>query len=235
MNARLVAATCATLFALVLPALTATADEHEEEGNAAIVVDHGDGNVGQHCLDVGDGISGDEALDRAGYSVEDFSGLVCAIGGTGCHDADGMTSCLCECPTGGEDCTYWAFFTRDADSSAWQYSARGYTMQELEPRTLHGWRWGEGQSGHAEPPPDVTVNDVCAASSDASAESGETPAPFTTVPAGETPTPTGAPVNDAGDSSDGMSTASLAAFGATATALVLAIGGGLLWRKRHGG
>lgn len=169
------------------------------DGEAALVIDWGDGDVSTHCVGFeGESISGDELLSRAGYNVNQFSGLVCGIGGVGCQHSGSGSSCLCECEDGGADCTYWAFFTRRAGAGAWQYSFRGLTQESVGQGDMHGWRWGQGQSGQAQPPPNIAFQSVCtppaptATPVPPTATSPPPPAP-TSPPVGPTATGTATP------------------------------------------
>lgn len=224
MKYMLVAAMLGVLF--LFPA-TALAD-----GEAGLVIDWGDGRVTDHCIAFeGDGISGDELLSRAGYSVNDFSGLVCGIQGQGCEHSGSGSSCLCECPSGGADCTYWGFFTKDAGAPDWQYSFMGYRSQAASDGDMHGWIWGRGGPSSAPPPPDVPFESVCGASASqptaaTTVSPDVTPPPVTTIPS---------PEPDHGDATDDSNGGgSLVLFGATAAVLAIAIVGGLIWRARRG-
>lgn len=127
------------------------------DGEAGLVIDYGDGRVDTYCVPFdGESISGEALLAHAGIDVADKGGLVCAIGGAGCPASD----CLCQCASGGRDCTYWAFFTQGYGGS-WVYSALGYRQQRATDGELHAWKWGQGGPSSAPPPAPVTFEQVC--------------------------------------------------------------------------
>jgi hypothetical protein len=178
------------LVALLLAMGSASMAGADGESHAGLVIDWGDGTLSTHCVDfTGDGIAGEELLSRAGYGVNDFSGLVCGIGDTGCTHSGSFGSCLCECQSGGPDCTYWAFFTRPAGAQDWQYSAIGYRAQRANNGEMHGWAWATGQIGQAPPPPAPPFEAVCAATEVPTATPPGAPSPM------PTPSATPAPVN----------------------------------------
>ena len=159
---------------------TASAD-----GEAGLVIYWGDGTVSTHCIGFNGGsISGDALLSRAGYNVNQFSGLVCGIDAIGCQHSGTFNSCTCECKTGDDDCTYWSFFQQPYGET-WRYSALGIFVAEAEDGDLQGWQWGPGGPASAPAPAAITFEAVC----------GHPPAAVSTVPPSATvaviATPTG--------------------------------------------
>ena len=119
------------------------------DGEVGLVVENA-GVATTYCIAYsGDGITGEELLRRAGYSIEQFGGsggrTVCAIGETGCKDASSFTSCFCQCQ--GANCVYWAFFTREYGKN-WVYSALAFNLLKAADGDVHGWRWGAGGLHH---------------------------------------------------------------------------------------
>jgi hypothetical protein len=152
------------------------------DGEAGIVIHWGDGRVSTHCIAFeGESTTGDRLLERAGYDINQFSGLVCAIDDVGCEHSGSFDSCTCECQSGGGDCTYWGFF-RQPYGDTWFYSALGAFSARVEDGDLQGWKWGKGGPASAPAPPATTFEAVC----------GHSPGVVSTVPAGTTPTTGGA-------------------------------------------
>jgi len=131
-------------------------------GEAGLVIQHGDGTTETYCIPfTGDGIRGNELLSRAGVPVEQFSGLVCALGtqpGEGCRAASSFESCTCKCQ--GADCVYWAFFTQPYGKQ-WTYAAIGLFGQKAKDGDLQGWKWGKGNASSAPAPAPITFEQVC--------------------------------------------------------------------------
>ncbi len=149
------------------------------DGEAGLVIDYGDGRVVTYCVAFeGDRITGQELLERAGLDVNQFSGMVCAIGGVGCRHQGDFASCHCQCEDL-SDCTYWAYFVQRNDGG-WVYSSLGFQSQVARHGDLHGWRWGKGTAGRAPKPPALTFADVCGSARPSPTESSPPP---TTSPA----------------------------------------------------
>lgn len=131
------------------------------DGEVGLVIQEG-GQATTYCIAyTGDGITGEELLQRAGLTVEQFGGsarTVCSIGGTGCSDASSFSSCFCECQGG--NCVYWAFFTREYGKD-WVYSSLAFNLLKAEDGDLHGWKWGAGGPSSAPAPADITFEQVC--------------------------------------------------------------------------
>jgi len=148
-----------------LVALGAGAGVARADGEAGLVIQHGDGSVDTYCVAFnGDGISGKELLKRVNIPTEDVGGLVCAIGNNpaeGCFGASDYDSCTCKCSgSNAATCTYWAFFSA-AYGKPWVYSSLGYTQLMAKDGDLQAWRWGRGGSSSAPPPPALTFEAVC--------------------------------------------------------------------------
>ena len=133
------------------------------DGEAGLVIQHGDGSIDTYCIPFsGDSITGKALLQRVNIPAEDYGGLVCAVGqnpAEGCFGANSFDSCTCKC-AGGSSCTYWAYFTASYGKS-WVYSALGYTQQRARDGDLQAWRWGPGGPNSAPAPPAITFESVC--------------------------------------------------------------------------
>jgi hypothetical protein len=134
------------------------------DGNAGVVVEHGDGSIDTYCVAFrGDSISASELLAKAGIPDVQWNGSVCAIGSDpaeGCFQPHDYASCYCKSypPTN----TYWAFFTQRSDQG-WIYSPLGIQSAAAHNGDLQAWRWGVGGPNSAPPPPAMTFAQVCAA------------------------------------------------------------------------
>lgn len=151
------AALVAVLVAALAGAATARAD-----GEVGLIVQEGD-QVKTYCIAFqGDGISGDALLRAAGYTFDAFGGgsglAVCSINDIGCPDASSFASCFCKCQ--GNDCVYWAFFTR-AYGKNWVYSSLAFNLLKAKDGDVHGWKWGKGSASSAPAPQDITFDQVC--------------------------------------------------------------------------
>lgn len=131
------------------------------DGEAGLVIDFGNGVVETYCVAIpGSEISGEEMLRRAGLGVNQFSGLVCSIDGTGCTHSGSFDSCTCQCKSGGSDCTYWAFFSQKYGAN-WIYSATGFQLIRAKDGDLQAWKWGKGSLSNAPPPASTSFEQVC--------------------------------------------------------------------------
>ena len=158
------------------------------DGEAGLVIQVGD-QVTTYCVPfTGDSISGERLLAASGLPVEQFGGssgrVVCAIGQVGCFNPSSFDSCFCECK--GNDCTYWAFFTR-AYGKGWVYSSVGISLARAKDGEVHGWKWGRGGPSSAPAPADITFEQICGHPPRGGA--APTPLPPTPLP----PTPTRVP------------------------------------------
>lgn len=134
------------------------------DGEAGLVIQEGD-TATTYCIPFsGDSITGDGLLAAAGRSVEQFgpgSGrTLCAIDGTGCADASSFDSCFCQCRSGSDSCTYWAFFTQRYGSN-WVYSSSSFTFTRARDGDIQGWKWGAGGPSSAAPPVSISFEQIC--------------------------------------------------------------------------
>lgn len=134
-------------------------------GEAGLVIQNGD-VVTTYCVAfAGDGITGDQLLQKAGVSVgtggAQSGRTVCSVGQTGCFNVNpnDFNSCFCQC-TGGPTCTYWAYFTRPYGKN-WAYSALAFNLVKAKDGDLQGWKWGAGGPSSAPAPRDVTFEQIC--------------------------------------------------------------------------
>lgn len=160
------------------------------DGEAGVVIEE-EGEVRTYCVAFsGDSIAGDDLLDAAGLTYEDVGtgagAVLCAIEEVGCFDASSFNTCWCECQgSGGSDCVYWAFFTRDY-GEGWVYSARAFDRIDATDGDLHAWKWGQGGPSSAPRPSEaITFESVCG-----HAPRGGAPPP---AAATSTPPPTSTP------------------------------------------
>ena len=151
----------AMVLLLVLASLAASTTAASADGEGGLVIDFGNGQTQTFCLAfTGSDMSGQQALQKAGVSVNQFSGLVCSLDGTGCQQSGTFDSCTCQCKSGGSDCTYWAFFSQRYGAS-WVYSATGYQLARVKDGDLQAWKWGKGSVSSAPPPAGLTFEQVC--------------------------------------------------------------------------
>jgi len=131
------------------------------DGEAGVVVVWGDGSTSAVCVPFeGDSIDGGDLLAAAGFSLHEFSGLVCSINGVGCEHSGTFGSCLCQCAAGSDDCVYWSFFTRRY-GEPWRYAATGFRANSVSNGDLHAWQWLPASSAAPPAPPAATFEDVC--------------------------------------------------------------------------
>jgi len=154
------------------------------DGEAGLVVEEG-GIATTYCIAFsGDGITGEEMLRRAGYTIEQFGGsgarTLCAIGETGCKDASSFNSCFCQCQ--GANCVYWAFFTREY-GKAWVYSVLAFNLLKADDGDVHGWKWGAGAPNSAPAPAEITFEQICGHAPRGGAAATATPGETATMPA----------------------------------------------------
>ncbi|NCF64869.1 MAG: hypothetical protein GWP61_02780 [Chloroflexi bacterium] len=128
---------------------------------AALVIRHAEGAVQTACITFEEPqISGLNLLYKADLDlvidVQSGGALVCKIEETGCPASD----CWCQCK-GGADCIYWSYWHMQEDS--WTYSQGGAAVYMLEDGSIDGWSWGPGSVSQADPPPDITFDEVCLA------------------------------------------------------------------------
>ena len=241
------AAATAIALAALLPAVALA-----EGPEAGLVVDYGDGRVETYCVALGEAesVSGDELLELAGLEINELSGLLCSIEGSGCEHEGDFDSCTCECDWGsGEACIYWALFSRAADDDRWRYSPTSMYGLRAADGDLHGWSWGEGGPGWGEAPPPLTFAEVCAppaAATEPPSAAEVTPAPSAVesqtpdaVAAGQPDSgrePEPAVAVDGGGGGDGGPDWRAIAIGsAVAVALLAAVAGVWRWRTARPG
>ena len=176
----------AMVLLLVLASLAASTTAASADGEAGLVIDFGNGQTQTFCLAfTGSDMSGQQALQKAGVSVNQFSGLVCSLDGTGCQQSGTFDSCTCQCKSGGSDCTYWAFFSQRYGAS-WVYSATGYQLARVKDGDLQAWKWGKGSVSSAPPPAGLTFEQVCGHSPQGGTNSK--PTATLVIPAATSPT-----------------------------------------------
>ena len=197
---RLAVVALAALFSLSVAAVA------HADGEAGLVIQHGDGSIDTYCVAFGgDSITGKDLLKRVNIPAEDYGGLVCAVGtnsAEGCFNASSFDSCTCKCSgSNTATCTYWAYFTASYGKS-WVYSALGFTQARAKDGDLQAWRWGRGGPNSAPAPPAITFESVCGhAPRGGAAQPADTPPvatlaatvapqPATSAPARPSPAPT---------------------------------------------
>lgn len=134
------------------------------DGEAGLVIQHGDGTLENYCVAFeGTGIDGDELLRAAAVSFDQLNGLVCSVGDLvdeSCPGASNLASCTCKCRPGSGDCVYWSYFSKERDGP-WVYSITGFTAQSSGNGEMQAWRWGPGGPSSAPPPAEVSFEQVC--------------------------------------------------------------------------
>ena len=206
---RTVLAAVLGLLAIAAPSLV------RADGEAGVVIDYG-GSTQTFCVAFeGDSIRGDQLLNAAGLSFNQFGGgarTLCSLNGVGCDDASSFDGCFCECKSGGDSCTYWAFFVQRYGAS-WQYSTVGFNLAAARDGDLHGWKWGAGGPSSAPPPASTTFESVCGHPPQGGAS---TPTPTNTT----SPPPTATPTQPAPTATTRPGTASPETAPATSTPAV---------------
>jgi hypothetical protein len=131
-----------------------------------LVVKFADGSVFTDCIDyTGPGMTGEDVLDASGLPInKDTSyGLgtaICRIRNDGCSYPS--QSCFCKC-TGQPPCLYWTYYHLSEQKSEWVYSGMGASWHAVEPGSVEGWAWGDGEYGGSEvEPPVMTFEELCA-------------------------------------------------------------------------
>jgi hypothetical protein len=119
-------------------------------GQAALVIDFGNGKVSTYCVQTGENvISGYDLLNLTGLPIEANhtaqGSAVCRIETTGCPADD----CFCDSPP-----NYWSYW--HAQEGQWVYATAGASLSTVEPGSVEGWAWGEGIS-----PKKITLEQVC--------------------------------------------------------------------------
>jgi len=144
----------------------------DTDDQAGLVIQFGDGSVVTACIDLEtDGqATGEDLLRSAGLDpVIDYSsgfggGTVCKIGDDGCSFP--TEKCFCQCTMKpGEPCVYWTYF--HLLDGQWRYANLGASSFVVKPGQVQAWVWGQGGVGSGVQPPDVTFEQLCGASSEA--------------------------------------------------------------------
>lgn len=152
----------AVLLALLALGAATTA---KADGEVGLVIEE-NGQVRTYCLAYGgESVGADDLLKAAGVDYEDLGtgsgSVLCSIEDTGCFDASSYDTCWCHCKSGGSDCVYWSFFTRDY-GSGWVYSARAFDRVNANDGDVQAWRWGQAAANSAPKPSDsLTFESVC--------------------------------------------------------------------------
>ncbi len=193
-------------------------------GEAGLVIQNGD-VVTTYCVAFsGDGITGDQLLQKTGVSVgtggAQSGRTVCSINQTGCFNVNpnDFNSCFCQC-AGGPTCTYWAYFTRPYGKN-WAYSSLAFNLVKAKDGDVQGWKWGAGGPSSAPAPKDVTFEQICGHAPQGGVAPTVALPPATAPPAGPSPGGT-APVvasTTAPASSSATATGTPTTPGQTATA-----------------
>lgn len=152
-----------TLGVLGLGAVALYASTHSAKTNrAGILVVFDNGKVGQRCVEFNQNeINGIELLEQSGYdiSVDASNALgvaVCKIGRDGCNYPS--KPCFCECQ--GATCKYWSYW--HWNGSAWIYANMGASSQTIRNGDIDGWVYALGTTASAQPPPNISFDQVCA-------------------------------------------------------------------------
>ena len=224
----------ASLLALLLAGLLPGRVLAQETNRAGLIVVDDTGASRAYCVEFAEPeISGYDLLQRAGVETNvEASALgasVCAIDGVGCSFP--AESCFCQCQ--GSPCVYWSYWTLDA-AAGWRYATIGALAARVQDGEVQGWRWGAGSVTAAAAPPQVTLEEICAAPVAAME--------MITVTAAATDAPVAAPsATAAALASPATAVASPASSAQPAVDLLvwlgilavpLAVGGWLWWRRR---
>lgn len=194
----------AVILFLVSLVTAVSAQNNQDDNQAALVISLADGEVISRCVSFPEAeISGWDLLQRADLAVAvDASGLgtaVCQIEDTGCP----ANNCFCQC-RGGDDCEYWSFWLQQ--DGQWRYSQAGAALVTVRHGDVQGWSWGPGSPNEAPEPPPLTFADVCRPAAPESDSEGlmvgdegfeTTAVPATPTVVSETPAETEAPTETA--------------------------------------
>jgi hypothetical protein len=138
-----------------------TGMDAQDDNQAALVIDYGEGNVETRCVAFSTPqISGYDLLERSGLvleiDVQAGGAAVCRIEAMGCPAAD----CFCQC-RGGDDCRYWSYWNQM--DGQWVYSQMASTAYQVSDGAVEGWVWGPGSVTEAPPPPSLSFAEICQA------------------------------------------------------------------------
>ena len=160
---------------------------------AGLVIQDGNGNLTSYCVEFSEEqITGLELLQRSGAafvaSYDTIGAAICKIGETGCPAED----CFCQSPP-----DYWSYWLMQ--NSRWVYSFKGAGIRTITNGDMDGWVWGNGR----QPPPVMSLEQVCASKMQPPAPASATASPTasatltlvqTTAPPVATPSPTQTPL-----------------------------------------
>jgi hypothetical protein len=162
----------ALLLFLTILGVTVPVAAQDADNQAGLVIQFGDGSLYTACVDLGtDGqATGEDLLRSASLDpVIDYNsgfggGTVCKIGDDGCSfPAD---KCFCQCTMKpGEPCVYWTYF--HLLDGQWRYANLGASSFIVKPGSVQAWVWGLGGVGSGVQPPNVTFEQICGDSSEA--------------------------------------------------------------------
>ncbi len=169
--------------AVVLVALLVAVTVHAQEPaahRAGLIVEYGDGNAEQFCLDFeADSVTGTYLLEQSGLEAWLDSGSMgsrlCRIGEVGCEP--GREPCFCQCQ--GINCRYWNYFLWQ--EGRWTYSPVGPNLRDVHDGDVDAWVWGDGKTA-----PSTPAESLCLPSFEAPAPATASPAPSASA---ETPAP----------------------------------------------
>lgn len=151
---------------------------------AGLVVQVGDNQPQTYCVNFdSDTISGLQLLQNVSslQVIYDATSTgmgagVCKINNDGCSFP--IEDCFCQCQ--GLACVYWSYWHLQPNNT-WDYSSLGASSFVLTDGQVDGWRWGAGTTNSAQPPPVITLAEICQ------------PAPTATPTLTPTPLPTATP------------------------------------------
>jgi hypothetical protein len=182
---------------------------HAQDGIQVGVVVKGQGGAeATYCVTLPpDKATGLDALRATNLDLNLQAGplgaAVCRLDHLGCTYP--ADTCFCQCQGG--TCRHWAYLYQTPEGR-WQYSSFGALSRKLKTGDVEGWLWSEGQSktptGSLS---NITFDAICKAAATPTAADSSGAAPATSI-------------------------ATIAGYGALG-ALVVGIGGVLLWRRRR--
>lgn len=222
---------------LVLLALGGV-EAQDGANRAGLVVQYGDGHVETACVAFAEPeLDGVQLLERSGLPVVTQSigigAAVCKIGPDGCdYPAEG-----CFCTREGASSIYWAFYTRQGEG--WAYASLGAGSTPARDGDVHGWAWGQGESGSGVAPPLVDLETICGPASSqvvttapAATAAPVEPAPSVvpTTASEATPAPTAVPAPTPAAEPPTTPRRGYLAFGALVAILI--VGAAVLARRR---
>lgn len=151
---------------------------------AGLVVQFGANQVQTYCVNFDtDTISGLQLLQNVpslqviyDATSTGMGAGVCKINNDGCSFP--IEDCFCQCQ--GLACVYWSYWHLQPNNT-WDYSSLGASSFVLTNGQVDGWRWGAGTTNSAQPPPVITLAEICQ------------PAPTATPTLTPTPLPTATP------------------------------------------